>query len=569
MTRRSPGMGPIFLALLAISLHGCGDDPTKVDGPPPTVIGVSPAQGTVGTEIRISGNDFRIGAAVFVGNHEATSVEVAGATEAFAFVPEGIVQGETYDVQVRNADGTKNKLASAFTAVAPELDFVNAATKPSGNPGSTVILEGDAFGDLQGSGTIEFSDGAGGSIVAPVAAADDWTNTFIVTTVPSSAQSGPVLVTTATGVSNALEFTVTQNAAFSPSTINWTETTPIPDPLSGHSAVYVPIDDATGTTVQRAYVVGGTLLDGTPTGQIHHSRIQAGGGLDPWMSTTSLPEPRAFAASVAATPFNSKVPGSGRVFVLGGIGEGGGPTATALVMEMDPEGNLTSVGESTPLPTPLHSAGAVVFRSQIYLAGGATEGDIPVASVYRAAIDTLGGLGPWEALPSLPAARAYHGFQTFGGYLYAIGGEAGAVGPHGGLDAAGQSRLDGVRYVKINLRTGDLLGAWIENPSRLGKARSKHSALVAGGNLFVSSGLYSAAKTGSSENTYAQINPDGSVSSFGGATGSNTLLSAGAGNLFNHAALTYVDGEGVAHVMVLGGDDVNAPGERSRKVFYY
>ena len=107
------------------------------------------------------------------------------------------------------------------------------------------------------------------------------------------------------------------------------------------------------------------------------------------------------------------------------------------------------------------------------------------------------------------------------------------------------------------------------NPSNLGKARSKHAALVAGGNLFASSGLYSAAKTGSSENTYAQINSDGSIGSFGGATGSNTLQSAGAGNLFNQGAFAYVDGEGVAHVMILGGDNVNDPGQRSGKVFYY
>jgi hypothetical protein len=113
------------------------------------------------------------------------------------------------------------------------------------------------------------------------------------------------------------------------------------------------------------------------------------------------------------------------------------------------------------------------------------------------------------------------------------------------------------------------MNGWSENSGSLGKTRSKHSALVAGGSMFVSAGLYSAAKTGSSENTYAQMNSDGSVGSFGGATGSNTLLSIGAGNLFNHAALSYVDGDGVAHVMILGGDDVNDPGLRSAKVFYY
>jgi len=150
-----------------------------------------------------------------------------------------------------------------------------------------------------------------------------------------------------------------------------------------------------------------------------------------------------------------------------------------------------------------------------------------------------------------------------------VGGDAGPVSPQEGLDAANQARLDEVLSVRINLRNGDLLDGWAANPSKLGKARSKHAALVAGGNMFVSSGLYSAAKTGSSENTYAQINADGSVASFGGATGSNTLLSVGAGTLFNQAAFSYVDGAGVAHVMILGGDDVNNPGQRSGRVYYY
>lgn len=50
------------------------------------------------------------------------------------------------------------------------------------------------------------------------------------------------------------------------------------------------------------------------------------------------------------------------------------------------------------LPMPLHSFGAVVFRSTVYIAGGATTDDVPVANVYRAAIDTLGNLGGWKVI---------------------------------------------------------------------------------------------------------------------------------------------------------------------------
>jgi hypothetical protein len=101
------------------------------------------------------------------------------------------------------------------------------------------------------------------------------------------------------------------------------------------------------------------------------------------------------------------------------------------------------------------------------------------------------------------------------------------------------------------------------------KSRSKHVALAAGGSLFVSSGLYAAAGTGSTENVYATINSDGTLASFGGATGSNTLLSIGGVNLYNTRGVSYVDASGVAHVMILGGDDVNDPGAKSAKVIFY
>jgi hypothetical protein len=101
------------------------------------------------------------------------------------------------------------------------------------------------------------------------------------------------------------------------------------------------------------------------------------------------------------------------------------------------------------------------------------------------------------------------------------------------------------------------------------KTRSKHEALAAGGSLFVSSGLYNAAGNGSSENIHATINPDGTLGSFNGATGSNTLESVGGVNLFNTRGITYVDGDGVAHVMILGGDNVNSPGNKSDKVIFY
>lgn len=256
-TLRAFGLQMYAIVGVVLLLAGCDDGPTgPLDGPPPTIIAVEPATGTVGTDLRITGSNFRTGAAVKVGNLSGTEVEVIG-FELFARVPPGVVAGTTYDVTVTNTDGTTVTIAQVFSAVAPTLSFVNGATKPSGNPGSAVILEGDAFGDIQGPGQVLFSDGAGGTVTSAITGAEDWTNTFILTTVPPGADSGPVFIETVTGESDPLPFTLTQNATFSPSTIAWTETQALPVGLSGHSATFVPIDDNTGTTVEHVYVLGG------------------------------------------------------------------------------------------------------------------------------------------------------------------------------------------------------------------------------------------------------------------------------------------------------------------------
>ena len=555
-------------ALLAAVFVACGDDGSGPEGGPPTLLSLSPSVGTVGTEIRITGSNFQAGLSVFVGDQASTSVDLVDG-EVFALVPTGLDADATYDVRVRNPGGGQASLSQAFSTVAPELDFANGATLPSGNAGSTIVIEGDHFGDVQGSANVFFSDGTGGVVAADVPATADWTNQFILATVPSGAASGPMYVETATGVSDNLQFTLTQNATFSPSTINWTATEALPQAVSGHAASLVRFLAPDSSVIYRAYSVGGSPGDSVPVTTGHVSDVESGGALAGWSEAGALSEGRSHHALVAATPFNSKVPGSGRLFVIGGISEKDGqPESSVLSIALDADGNLGAETSATSLPEPLHSAEAVLFRSSIYVVGGATTDDAPVTSVYRAQIDTLGALGVWETLDPLPSARAHHGLTIFGATLYAVGGEGTAVDPEDG-SLSGGSRIDEVLTGRLDLRSGDLAAGWTVSNSTLNKARSKHGALAMGGTLFVTSGLYSAANTGSSENSAAPINTDGSVGSFGGATGSNTLLSESGVNRFNHAAITYVDASGVAHVMVIGGDAVNNPGNKSAGVLFY
>lgn len=559
----------LFLALGMI-FTACKKDEDILTSQIPAIMGVSPSEGTVGTELAITGANFRQGASVFIGNEQSIIVEVVHDTLLYAIVPSGIPVNTLLSVKVKNNPGGEATLSNAFKAIVPELSLVNSATKPSGNPGSTVILEGYAFGDIQGVGKVLFSDGSEtGTIAATIASPEDWTDTFIVTTVPTGVADGPIVVETETGTSNSLPFTVTSNAAFSPSTINWTLTTPLPLAVSGHQVIRVPIDDASLETQQYIYVSGGRTAEGTPSDQLIYSIINIDASVDFWQSAVTLPQPLAFHASVAATPFNSRIEGDGTLYILGGINTEGEVVNTVATGKLGKDGSLQSGWSfTTPLPKPLYSAGAVVFRGVIYVAGGSTSAGAPVTSVYRALINEDGQLGDWQTLPELPSARTHHSLVSFGGYLYCVGGETEAVDPDSGTLG---NATDQVLYARINLRNG-LTDSWVVNPSALQKNRSKHTTLVLGGSMFVSSGLYSGLSPsvqGSSENMYASINADGTIGSFGGATGSNTLFSTGGNNLFNQGGISYIDADGVAHVMILGGAKVGAPSTKLDKVMFY
>ena len=561
----------LLLPGIMLTYAGCKkDDESIALSEIPTIASVTPNEGTVGTELTITGANFMADAEVYVGDHKCTFVEVYSATIIYARVPSGIPgPGVLLSVKVRNPGGGEKIISNAFKAIEPVLSFVNSATKPSGNTGSTVILEGRAFGDIQGQGEILFSDGAGGTISATVTGVEDWTDEFIVTTVPGGAEDGPVVVKTEIGISNEIPFKITTSATFSPSTINWTETTSLPLAVSGHKALSIAVEDINNITRQYVFVSGGRDGDGSASDQVVTGLINANGTISSWISSTSLPEPLSFHASVAATPFNSKVDGSGFIYILGGTNHNGVAVSDVSMAAIENDGTLQAWGSTKALPEALHSAGAVIFRSTIYVAGGALADNTPVPRVYKAKINEDGQLDEWESLPELPAGVAYHGFVSFGGYLYSVGGETGTASPDAGTTVTGTTRQ--IFYSRINLRTGDI-GDWLENPSAIGKERCKHSTLILGGSLFISSGLYSGlggATGGSSENAYANINSDGTIEAFNGATGSNTLFSTGGSNLFNQSGISYIDADGVAHVMILGGAKVGSPATKLGKVLFY
>jgi hypothetical protein len=450
----------------------------------------------------------------------------------------------------------------------PTVLAVNGATLPTGPVGSTVIVEGSNFGNTQGSSQVLFSTGTG-TVSAAIASASNWSDGFIVTTVPTGTVSGDVVVKTAGGTSTPVVFTVTSSAAFSPSSVSWTAGSQLPVALSGHASAFAEIP---GTSVSRVlYAIGGEDNANVLQTAVYYANVGAAGSVGAWTATSPLPEALAFHRAVIATPANSKVTGTGYVYVLGGTTDAAGTVVSSKIYR----GTLTATGtisgwtQAGTLPAPLHSFGAAIFLGNIYIWGGATTNNAPVATVYRATLDASGALSAWKAEAALPSPREYFGYGSFGGYLYSFGGNTGTISPNDATVSSATTTSE-IVYAKIDLRSRDITTTgWTVNPTALTKARMKHTAVVAGGNVLVTGGLYAGASTGSSEESYAQLNADGSVGSFNGATGSNTITSSGGGNVFNHSAAGYVDLAGAFHVAVVGGDDVSLPGTKHKTVFFY
>lgn len=599
----------LWLALALAAACGSGGGA----GVAPALIGVSPATGTVGTIVSIAGSSFQQagteaipvnptvtftpaaggqGFTATVTSFSASGLEVAVPPVALSLAGDGTL----FDVTVANPGGGSAVLRGAFRMSIPAIVAVNGGLAGSGTAGSLFILDGQGFGDLAAPPapglpySVDFRDATSGAILATAAvdfAAGNWQDIFIVATVPSvlaaSATPYQLTVTTPSGTSAPARFLVVASVTFSPSTIAWSPTSALPVPQQGFPTVLVPVGATT-----FAYVLGGnTATSSTAQGTAQNVATVSFAPLDAatgalagaWTATTPLPAPRGFASAVAANAFDSLVPGNGNLYVLGGLDASGQASDTVYVASLAADGTVppppppgdgssttaTSGSATTPapstwtllptrLPQPLSGASAVLFHGRVYLAGGNDVAGAPVASVYSARIRADGTLDPWITLPDLPAKVAFHQLVTSAGYLYVLGGDGASVDPI--TNVAASSEQSAIYASPIQIRSG-ALAAWTVNPNPLGKAREKFSATVAGPLLLVSGGLYNGAASGSSEQSYATLLPDGSIAPFNGATGSHTISGSASGySFFNHSSAYFVDASGKPHVLILGGQDV-------------
>ncbi|MEN8376130.1 MAG: IPT/TIG domain-containing protein [Gemmatimonadota bacterium] len=562
----------MIAASLVMGAAACGDDGSDPIAVPPQLVSVSPLVGTSGTEVRIDGQGFdATDVSVFFDDIQSPRVALEGGA-VFALAPAGLTLGTTYDIRVVNRGTGSAVLDSVFTVVAPEAFRINGVSRPTGLRGMTVIIEGASFGDSLdlAQGSVLFRAGDGSAVAAPILDQNqDWNDSFIVTQVPqTTADTSLVWVETATGASDSIEFRIIQSGVFSPSLINWTQTTALPQPLQGLGAVFVPIEDG-AMPANHIFTVGGADTLNVATTSVYTATVQESGALTGgWNMATPLPQARAYHTLAAATAFTAALDTTttgGILYAIGGVDDAGATSADVWMAQIGLDGSLGSWVPASTLPQPLHSASASLFRGFLYLTGGADSLHAATGVVYRAAIAEDGSLGAWESIGTLPGPRAYHAQIGFGPFLHVIGGDAGTTDPvTAGLTG---SETSAVHFARISVRTGDLSGGWSATQS-MSKARSKHSAIFGGGALFATSGVY-AGQPGSSENTFASLNNDGTTDSWNGATGSEIIEVEIGISLYNQAAVTFLESDGTGHVLVLGGASRSAEGQASDAVVFY
>ncbi|MGH7553647.1 MAG: IPT/TIG domain-containing protein, partial [Longimicrobiales bacterium] len=538
----------------------------------PVVLSVSPAYGTVGTEVRIEGTGFAANLEVRFDDLKSPRVLRQGGA-LFAVAPSGLTPGRSYRVQVLN-EGTRADSADlTFTTVAPSIGRVNGVTRPTGLRGMTLILEGSAFSDSVGlSRARVFWRAADGSTIPAVIAdtVQDWTDSFIVTTVPQEiGETSLIWIETPTGKSDSVEFRIIQNGLFSPSQINWTRTTSLPRPLHALGAVFTPVENGP-SPANYVFVAGGADSLAAAVASVYRATVQQSGALEGnWSEMSALPEPRAYHALAAATPFTAAVDTATTaafLYVLGGLDSAGQPSSGVWFARVALDGSTGVWQATTALPAPLRAPTAIIFAGYIYVAGGANAGGMAQKGTYRARIQDDGTLGPWQSSLLLPEPLSHGALVSFGPFLYAVGGETAVTTPLRASQTG--SETSQVYMSRIDLRSRDLAAPGWSTTGSMNKARSKHGAIFAGGSLLVTSGIY-AGNPGSSENSYANISSTGALGSWNGATGSETIDVELGMSLYNQAVVTFIDRAGFGHVLVLGGADRQNEGRPSAGVVRY
>lgn len=162
--------------------------------PTPHISTLSPNIGPIGTHVLLGGGFVGVTGAV-VNGIPATILSSSGSSMIIV-VPPGASTGL---IRVNAGELVSNGVL--FTVTGPLVPGISNLTPNNGGTGIPVVIGGGNFGATQSTSTVTFN--------GVVALITSWANTSITAIVPSTATTGPVIVTTSAGASNSLTFTVT------------------------------------------------------------------------------------------------------------------------------------------------------------------------------------------------------------------------------------------------------------------------------------------------------------------------------------------------------------------------
>jgi len=329
----------------------------------PTITGLAPARGPVGSAVIISGASVGTAAGVTftgaAGDVSAAAMTVLSASSVQVVVPDGAALGP---ITVSNEAGRATS-ALAFTPTPRVLSL----TPARGQPGATVTIAGS---NLDGASVVKFGAVvAGGLSVAP-------DGRQITATVPASAVTGKVSVTTPAGAATSLtDFVVVRApaiASFAPASgPEGTLVTVTGANLAGASSVAFNGANTTAITILAASSIRVAVPAGATTGRLG-AADEVGSALSAGTFTVTpriVSIPAAGLPGAAVTIMGTSL-GNTSVVRFGGMAAAGftidGPTqitatvpATALsgkITLTTPAGTATSPTDFTVIRPPVLSS---------------------------------------------------------------------------------------------------------------------------------------------------------------------------------------------------------------------
>jgi hypothetical protein len=434
---------------------------------------------------------------------------------------------------------------------------VDGAIEPLLVNRQAVVLEGFGFGDVQGSGAIQFAR-AGGGVVSALVVPGSWSDRTVQAIVPDEAVSGGLTLTTGAGRTLSAVVHVLPQVAFDPATLAWQARTAFPRAPVG-VALTAGSEPGSGGLNVVLYAAGGAETESgtgkiSPDAAVFVARAAPGGAIGVWRQTRDLPAKRAFAAVAIANRYNSRY-GRRALYVIGGVDDAG--RARATVYRTLPDAD-TAVGAFTtiePLPAPVAGAIAVVRRGRIYVMGGADSLGRPQTNVFVGRIGLDGHIDGWYTQPALPGPRAYGGGVVLDDRATVFGGISDSSEPGVGLDTL-LPRLAAGDGAPVSLLSGFFTGTWTPDGPALPAARSQFATLSLGDVVLAVGGVYAGAGSNLAETIAATVFAGDSLGDFSGPVGTNSIAGLGGGTLLSAAGASWLDVDGTPHGLVLGGIDL-------------